>query len=236
MSTFSASTHLDVDLRPPQAISNERGVRLRSALLLLIGAAVCAFLGIVVAPLFIPALDTATSSDAPKTYLYLSRATAFVALGLTWLSMIFGLLMTGKLARDYPSVPIAFDLHQFCSLLGLAFGLFHALILLGDQYIGYSLTQVLLPFSSTPYRSTWVGLGQLGFYISLVVTFSFFVRNLIGQRGWRLIHFASFLAFVLALLHGLTSGTDTGTQLASGVYWFTASSVIFLTAYRVLVH
>ena len=32
--------------------------------------------------------------------------------------------------------------------------------------------------------------------------------RLIGQRGWRRLHYASFLAFVLALCHALASGTD----------------------------
>ena len=34
------------------------------------------------------------------------------------------------------------------------------------------------------------------------------MRKRIGQRGWRRLHYASFAAFVLALGHALTAGTD----------------------------
>ena len=41
--------------------------------------------------------------------------------------------------------------------LALAFALFHALILLGDRYIGYSPATLLLPFASHDYRPISVG-------------------------------------------------------------------------------
>ena len=37
---------------------------------------------------------------------------------------------------------------------------------------------------------------------------SFRMRTVIGQRGWRRLHYASFGAFVLALCHALAAGTD----------------------------
>jgi DMSO/TMAO reductase YedYZ heme-binding membrane subunit len=43
----------------------------------------------------------------------------------------------------------------------------------------------------------------------LMLTVSFRMRRWIGQRGWRRLHYASFGAFVLALIHALASGTDT---------------------------
>jgi hypothetical protein len=43
----------------------------------------------------------------------------------------------GKLLH-LAGVPVSFALHEFISILGLGFTLFHALILMGDRYIGYS--------------------------------------------------------------------------------------------------
>jgi hypothetical protein len=54
-------------------------------------------------------------------------------------SVAFGLIMTNRMARVWPGGPTAFDLHQFTSLLGLAFAVFRGLILLGDQYIKYTV-------------------------------------------------------------------------------------------------
>ena len=83
---------------------------------------------------------------------YLSRASAFVAYVLLWWSMVLGLSITNRLARLWPGGPAAADLHEHASLLGLAFGLLHALVLLGDAYIGYTLPQILIPFASVSYE------------------------------------------------------------------------------------
>jgi predicted ferric reductase len=147
--------------------------------------------------------------------------------------MMLGLLITDKLARSWPGAAAAFAVHEYVSLLGVTFSLFHALMLLGDRYIGYQLINVLLPFASTEYRPFWTGLGQLGFYVWLLVAVSFYVRRRIGPNTWKLIHFASFFTFLVALMHGLASGTDTGAPWAQGVYWFAGGSILFLTAYRV---
>ncbi|MFN8423771.1 MAG: hypothetical protein U0470_10465 [Anaerolineae bacterium] len=101
------------------------------------------------------------------------------------------------MARLWPGGPTAFDLHQHVSLLSLAFAVFHALILLGDRYIDYTLATVLVPFASRDYRPIGVGLGQLAFYPLAVVGLSFYVRPhrpprlaraalpLLGVFGWR---------------------------------------------------
>src|SRR6185369_2460386 len=124
--------------------------------------------------------------------------------------------------------------HQHASLLGLAFALFHALVLMGDHYINYSLAQVLTPFASTEYRPLWVGLGQIGLYMMALVGLSFYVRGVTGHRFWRLIHYLSFAVFLLGLAHGVGSGTDTTTAWARGMYWASGGSLLFLMIYRVL--
>jgi predicted ferric reductase len=112
--------------------------------------------------------------------------------------------------------------------------LFHVLVLLGDQYAGYTLAQLLLPFNSTNYKPLWVGIGQVAFYIAILVSFTFYIRRQITQRGWRLIHFASFASFAAVLAHAVLSGTDTGTAWAGAIYWAAGGSVLFLTLFRVL--
>jgi hypothetical protein len=206
-----------------------------TVLLMLLAVAAGAFAAAVALPAWLPGLSASLLGPAPKAYWYLSRASAFVAFALLWLAMSMGLLMTNKLARVWPGGPTAFDLHQHASLLGLAFGLFHALILLGDTYSNYTLGQLLVPFASANYRPLWVGLGQIGLYLMAIVGLSFYARGLIGRRMWRLIHFLSFMLFALALLHGLQSGTDSPAGWARGLYWGSGASLVFLTIYRAIV-
>jgi predicted ferric reductase len=184
-------------------------------------------------PIWAPALQHSFGGAEPHGFWYLSRASAFVAYALLWLSMALGVAISNKMARVWPGGPTAFGLHEYASLLGLVFAAFHALILLGDHYIGFTLQQALTPFASA-YRPLEVGLGQIALYASVVVTFSFYVRRRIGQKAWRGLHFFSFAIYVLALLHGLLSGTDTGAPFIQGVYWITGGSLLFLTIYRLL--
>jgi predicted ferric reductase len=208
---------------------------LQSFLLLLAATAAGAFIAVLVLPYWLPGLHASLEGDSPKVFWLLSRASAIVAYSLLWLSMVFGLLITNKLARMWPGGPHAFNLHQHFSLLGLAFALFHGLILMGDQYLKFSLGQVLLPFASENYRPLWVGLGQLTFYLMGLIVLSFYVRRRTSPRVWRLIHFLSFFAYMMGLLHGIYSGTDAGTLWAKDLYWSSAGLLLFLFNYRVLV-
>jgi predicted ferric reductase len=189
---------------------------------------------LVMLPAWLPQLSASLLGPEPKAYWYLSRSSAFVAYVLLWISMVAGVSMTTRLARAWPGGPTAFDLHQHAGLLGLGFALFHALILMGDRYINYSVVQVLVPFASTSYRPLWVGLGQVGWYLLALVGMSFYARKWIGHRVWRLIHFLGFVVYALALLHGLASGTDSGATWARWLYWASAGSLLLLTIYRVL--
>ncbi len=199
-----------------------------------LGAALGAVAAFVVLPGWGANLATSIIGSNPKGYWYLSRASAFVALGLLWLSMMLGLLITDKMARSWPGAPVAFALHEFVSLLGLAFGMFHALILLGDHYINYKLAQILMPFGSVNYHPVWVGLGQIGFYVWAIISATFYVRQHIGSKAWTFIHYASFFNFVVAVLHGMASGTDTSVAAAQVYYWVLGGSFMFLTILRVV--
>jgi len=209
-------------------------VALRALALMLLAIAAGGLAAIVVLPAWLSRVGASLAGPEPKAYWYLSRASALVAYVLLWLSMALGLSMTNRLARVWPGGPTAFDLHRHTSLLGLAFALFHALVLLGDRYIGYTLAQVLTPFASAGYRPQWVGLGQVGLYMLALVALSFYARRAIGQRLWRLIHGLSFAVFLLALVHGLLSGTDSAAAWARALYWLSGGSLLFLTIYRLL--
>jgi predicted ferric reductase len=166
-------------------------------------------------------------------YWYLSRSSAVVSFGCLWLSMALGLGITNKLARVWPGGPTFAALHEHTSWLGLGLAVFHALVLLGDRYIGYTLTQVLVPFANTQYRPLWVALGQVALYLLAVVVLSFSVRRWIGYRLWRLIHYLSFGAFALALAHGLLAGTDNASPWMWSLYAGSAVSLGWLTFFRV---
>lgn len=181
-----------------------------------------------------PAVDTLFGAlTGPKTFWYLTRSSAFIAYLFLWWSMALGLVITNRMARAWPGGPTVTNLHEHASLAGLAFGALHALVLLGDHYVGYSLEQVLVPFTST-YRPLWVGVGQIALYLSVIVTVTFYLRRWVIGRAWRAIHYLSFAAFAMALAHGIWSGSDSGASWAFWLYAFSGLSLVGLTVYRIM--
>lgn len=213
---------------------NDTSLNIQSFLTLLIATAIGLLLALLVLPAWMPNMAFSLNTDAPKAFWYLSRATAFVSLSLLWISMALGLGITNKMARLWPGAPAAFAIHEYVSLLGLAFAVFHALIILGDHYINFTFAQLLVPFSTIDYRPFWVGLGQVGFYVWAILAVTFYIRPLIGQKSWRVLHYGSFGMYLLAVFHGIFSGTDTGAGWAQNYYWYSIGSLLFLLVYRIL--
>ncbi|MGN6755536.1 MAG: hypothetical protein ACTHMJ_04005, partial [Thermomicrobiales bacterium] len=76
--------------------------------------------------------------------------------------------------------------------------------------------------------------GQVGTYLLAGIWASSRLRRRVGQRWWRRIHFLSFAAFLLVLLHGMLAGTDSAAIGIRLLYWLSGGSVLWLTLYRVL--
>ena len=184
-------------------------------------------------PKIIPGLAASIIGAAPKAFWYLSRASAICSYLILWVSMMLGLAMTNRLAAKGTTRAAIFEIHKFTSIMGLFFALFHALILTGDQFLHPGILNVLIPFALSSYRFFWVGLGQVAFYLWFILVASFYVRRQITKKGWRFIHFASFATFLLALFHGITSGTDAGILSMQGVYLASGGLFIFLTICRI---
>ena len=212
----------------------ESSVNLQSFLVFLVAMTLGLLAAVLLLPSWMPNLATSLSGDAPKAYWYLSRATAFVSLTLLWLSMALGMGITNKMSRWWPGIPATFAIHEYVSLLGLAFAAFHAIVILGDHYIEFTFLQLLVPFQTVGYRPFWVGIGQVGFYVWLIVTLSFYIRPMIGQKTWRLLHYTSLAMYLMGLFHGLFSGTDVNAPWAQTYYWISGGSLLFLFFGRIM--
>ena len=214
---------------------NESSVNLQSFVMFLVSMTAGLLVAVLLLPAWLPNMAFSLGGDAPKAYWYLSRATAFVSLSLLWLSMALGLSITNKMARLWPGAPAAFAIHEYVSLLGLAFAIFHAIVILGDHYIKFTLLQLFIPFSTVAYRPFWVGMGLIGFYAWAILANTSFDPPIIVRKSWRFLHYGSFGMYLLGIFHGIFSGTDTSSSWAQNYYWYTAGSLIFLLMYRILV-
>jgi predicted ferric reductase len=168
--------------------------------------------------------------DKVQLWRYVTRASGIVAYLLLWFSMVLGLAVTSKYLDQLLERVFTYDFHQFISLLSIAFIAVHIIVLLFDRYLPYSIWQILVPFISA-YRPFWVGMGVIGFYLIILVTVTFYMRNKIGGKAFRLIHVLSLVGYLGATLHGIYAGTDSTLLSMQLLYKGTGLVVIFLTIF-----
>ena len=161
---------------------------------------------------------------------FIARASGLAAFGALTASMVLGLLVSTKVSE--PRVPriFNFEIHSFVSVLALTLIGIHGGSLLFDASFHFTPLALLLPFAA-PYAPIWTGLGVIAAWLVAVVTASFWAKKRIGHRAWRKLHYASFGAYVLSLVHGMSAGSDTSNGL---VYAFYGLSVMLVAALFVL--
>ena len=164
---------------------------------------------------------------------YLTRAAGFVAYLLLFASVVMGLLMTAGFIQRIVARNRLYDLHRFVSLLTLGVTVFHVLIVLPDDYIGFSVRELLLPFAS-PYEPFFMALGVFSLYLMAIAIGSFYLRPLVPYSRWRALHYTTFGVFILAFAHGIGGGTDADATWARGLYAVTGLIVFNLLVWRVL--
>jgi len=170
------------------------------------------------------------ANNTVHTTWYITRAAGWVAYFLLWFSMVWGLVIPTKFLEKFLSPTFAVDFHEYLSLLSIGFVILHVTVLLFDQYLPFTLAQILVPFMST-YRPLWVGLGVIGAYLSLLVTVTFYLRKKIGQKRFKSIHTLSILAYLGVVLHAFFAGSDSSLAAVQLIYLSTFLVVVFLTAY-----
>ena len=135
------------------------------------------------------------------TFWLLARASGLTAYGLLTASILAGLVLKSKpFGRALKPAP-TMDVHRFLALLGLGMLVLHGATLVLDRTLHMPLTGLVVPGAS-PYRSAAVAVGVVAAELMALIYVSFFLRRWIGARNWRRLHYATFLVFLLATVHG----------------------------------
>ncbi|MBN6186854.1 ferric reductase-like transmembrane domain-containing protein [Aneurinibacillus sp. BA2021] len=161
---------------------------------------------------------------------HMTRASGLVAYGLVSIAVISGLLQSLRMVPASIRGALI-TLHNTTSWFGLLFACVHGWLLLYDQYVGYTVLEIAVPFVSD-HETVKEAVGILSFYLFFLLVVSSDLRGKIGQKTWRIIHYASFLAYVLALSHSIVMGTDTAVPWVQGMYLGTACIIGALLVLR----
>jgi len=141
---------------------------------------------------------------------YLARGSGLTSLMLLTLVVVLGIgSRSGRPVFGLPRFAVA-SLHKNASLLAITFLAVHVFSLLLDPFAQLTLVNLVVPFTST-YRPLWVGLGALAFDLIIALIITSLVRQRLGARSWRAIHWLAYACWPFALLHGLKAGSDAST-------------------------
>ena len=168
--------------------------------------------------------------DSIHIWWYVSRASGLMGYLLFWLSTVWGFAVGSKIFDSFLERMFTYDFHEHLSLLSIGFIVLHVLVLLIEKAEPLSLVEVLVPFVSA-YRPFWTGIGIIGFYLTILVTVTFYIRSWISMKTFRKIHYLSVAAYLGVLFHGLYAGSDSALTWVQWMYAGTTLVTVFFLAY-----
>lgn len=160
-------------------------------------------------------------------------ATGVAALIWSWISVMLGLLDSGKPIGWLPLTRAQIDrFHRQVSLLVLALVVVHAVMTVYDA-MGDTWLSVFVPG-----KQVWApwgySVGIVALYLSVLLGPTYYLRRWIGPSTWRYLHRFSLLVYILSLWHTLLVGADVSENgWVRPTLWLAQLPVLALLAYRV---
>jgi sulfoxide reductase heme-binding subunit YedZ len=154
--------------------------------------------------------------DDPRLTWYLARSSGLVAVVLLTLTLVLGVLATSPGTRRWPRAATQ-GIHRAATLGALLLIVVHVAALVADHWVTVRWYDALLP-GGTTYRPLWVGLGAVSFDLLLVVIVTSLLRTRVPPRFWRTLHVTGYVAWLLAVSHGIAAGTDTRDPAVVATY------------------
>ena len=134
--------------------------------------------------------------------------------GEVTLLLMTGAMVVGTLRAALPSTsPAVFEgIHTNLALLTVAFAAVHIVASLLDPYAQLRVIDVLVPLASA-YRPVWLGLGVVAAYLYVAAVATSWPARRWRRNPWLWLHRTMYVAWVVALLHSLGTGSDARNGL-----------------------
>ena len=168
-----------------------------------------------------------------QVFWFASRAFGIVAMLMLGISVAVGLAMAGRLMHRPGSTAKLRHFHESATLVTLGLIVAHGGLLLFDSYLRPGLVGITVPFMLA-YRPLYTGLGIVAGWLAAILGLSFYARKRIGARTWRRMHRFTIVAYVLALVHVIGSGTDVRSPWMIAMLTGLTAPIAFAFSYRLL--
>lgn len=167
----------------------------------------------------------------PTALWYATRSTGYVSLLLLTAIVVLGVVTSMRwYTREWPRFLVQ-ALHRNLSLLVLVFLLIHIVTSVADPFAGLTVLNAVAPFTGS-YRPIWLGLGVVSMELLVALTVTSLLRQRIGFRAWRVVHWAAYACWPLAMLHTLGTGSDQRSGWAVILGVLCVASVVFALVAR----
>jgi sulfoxide reductase heme-binding subunit YedZ len=163
----------------------------------------------------------------------LGRGTGVVALLMFTTTLVLGIgSRSGRPFAGLGRFGLA-ELHRTAALTGVGLVAVHLTSLFFDPYAQLDLVDLAVPFLGS-HRPLYLGLGTLAVDLLLVITVVSLLRNAVGPRVFKAVHWLTYALWPVALVHALGTGTDAGSLWLDAVAVACCSSVAATVAWRLL--
>ena len=156
-----------------------------------------------------------------------------MALVVSSLSILWGLLLSTKVMGRRPGPRWILDLHRWFAGTAITFTAIHVGALLLDGYTSFGPLDVLVPGWSE-WRPGAVAWGVVAMWLLVAIHVTSLFMSKLPRRLWRFVHLGSYLVFFTAVMHGATAGTDATNLPYVGVVIGLVAATTLLTIYRIV--
>ncbi len=163
---------------------------------------------------------------------FATRGSGVVSLVMSTAVVCLGLLIVVRWAR--PTWPrfLTAALHRRLALLSVVFLVFHIATAILDPYTSLGVVAAVVPLASS-YRPVAVALGVISVDLTLAIIGTSLLRERLGHRIWRAVHWLAYGAWPLAVAHSLTAGSDAATPWMLAITGLSVIAVGGSLAWRV---
>ena len=138
---------------------------------------------------------------------FATRGAGIVSLILFSVVACLGLLSVARTQSAWWPRFLTVELHRTLALMSVAFVAIHIVTAVLDPFTHLGIAAALVPLASI-YRPLPVAFGVVSIYLVGAVVVTSLLRDRIGHRLWRAVHWTSYLSWPLAVEHTLTAGSD----------------------------
>jgi predicted ferric reductase len=164
---------------------------------------------------------------------YAARASGLIAWAVVTLSILWGLALSTRLIRRKGVPAWLLDLHKFLGTLSIVFVAVHVLALWADNFVYFGPRELFVPFASS-WRPVAVAWGIAATYLLVAIQITSWMMKRLPRRLWHSVHLVSIPMFVLATVHGFSSGADNKNLVVQWLALTGGLLVFLLVAFRLL--